>query len=111
MEITRERNKRIDQINVEKKKCKVMKNDFDFQKRRADVLEKEVDRKKNELFMQAKELEKVYIENERVKDDLQYIQLNYDLDTIEDKFKSAKKTEDWAEQFTAELTQLFNCVE
>jgi phosphoenolpyruvate synthase/pyruvate phosphate dikinase len=51
-----------------------MKNDFDFQKRRADVLEKEVDRKKNELFMQAKELEKVYIENERVKDDLQYIQ-------------------------------------
>jgi len=54
--------------------------------------------------MQAKELEKVYIENERVKDDLQYIQLNYDLDTIEDKFKSAKKTEDWAEQFTAELT-------
>ena len=51
MEITRERNKRIDQINVEKKKCKVMKNDFDFQKRRADVLEKEVDRKKNELFM------------------------------------------------------------
>jgi hypothetical protein len=49
------------------------------------------------LYSQAKELEKVYIEFERVKDDLQYIQLNYDLDTLDDKVKSAKKTEDWAE--------------
>lgn len=75
------------------------------------MLDNELDKKKNELFTQGKELEKVYIENEKVKDELSYIQLNYDLDTIDDKFKSAKKTEHWAEAFTAELTQLFNCIE
>jgi hypothetical protein len=30
LEITKERNKRIDQINVEKKKLTVMKNDYNF---------------------------------------------------------------------------------
>jgi hypothetical protein len=37
--------------------------------------------------------------------------MTYDLDKIEEKFKSAKKTEDWAEAFVNELTMVFNAVE
>jgi hypothetical protein len=37
--------------------------------------------------------------------------MNYDLDTIEEKFKSAKRTEDWAEAFVSELSMVFNAVE
>ena len=37
--------------------------------------------------------------------------MTYDLGTIEDKFKSAKRTEDWAELFMNELSQYFNVIE
>ena len=36
-------------------------------------MDNELDKKKNELFSQGKELEKVYIDNERIKDELLYI--------------------------------------
>jgi TolA-binding protein len=110
-EAARDRNKRIDQLNKEKKIQKQINFDLNTTKRRLQELESELKKKKQDEKDSNKELEKVIRENERVKDDLAGIQMNYDLDTIEDKFRSAKKTEEWAELFYKELEQLFNSVE
>lgn len=56
-------------------------------------------------------MEKLYKEKERYQEDLADIHMNYDLNSIEEKFKSAKRTEDWAEAFIIEQAMCFNAIE
>ena len=80
-------------------------------KHRLDNMEKEAKRKKKEESERVMETEKLHRENEQYKSEMAFIYQNYDLDKLEEKIKSAKKTEEWAEQFMSELTQLFNVIE
>lgn len=57
------------------------------------------------------ETEQLYRENEKLEGNLAFIQQNYDLDSLEEATKSAKKTEEWAEQFMADLKVFFNVFE
>jgi len=57
------------------------------------------------------EQEKLYRENETYKQEIAYIYSNYDLSGLDDKMRSSRKTEEWAEQFNAELVQFFNVIE
>lgn len=53
----------------------------------------------------------MYRTTDKLRNQLNTIYQNYDLDTIEDKFKSAKRTETWAEGFMVELVQYFNVLD
>ena len=58
-----------------------------------------------------KEISELYRNNDRLQSSLNYIHQNYDLDSIEEKFNSAKKTETWAEAYMNDLNRYFNVVE
>ena len=47
--------------------------------------------------------EKLFRENETYKSEIAYIYSNYDLAGLDDKMRSSRKTEEWAESFIAEL--------
>ena len=57
------------------------------------------------------EQEKLHRDNENYKQEIAYIHQNYDLQGLDEKMRSCKKTEEWAEQFMAELTLYFNVIE
>ena len=57
------------------------------------------------------EQEKLYRENETYKQEIAYIYSNYDLAGLDDKMRTSRKTEEWAEQFNAEIVQFFNVIE
>ena len=66
---------------------------------------------KKENKQRFQEAELLEIEHERVKEKLAEMYQTYDINTIDKKFSSAKKTEEWAESFMIELNQLFNILE
>ena len=48
-------------------------------------------------------MEILEVEHEKLRDKLVELYQTYDINTIDKKFNSAKKTEEWAEQFMIEL--------
>ncbi len=56
-------------------------------------------------------MEILEVEHEKLRDKLVELYQTYDINTIDKKFSSAKKTEEWAENFMIELNQLFNIIE
>ena len=74
-------------------------------------MEEEKQKKKKADLSKLKEAEQMYIDNEKLSNSLAFIQQNYDLDTLDDKMRSAKKTEEWAEQFMTDLKIFFNVFE
>ena len=71
----------------------------------------EEDKRKEFEAQRVQEIEELYRNNENIQDKLTFIQQNYDLDTLDDKMKGAKKTEEWAEQFMQDLKVFFNVFE
>jgi len=57
------------------------------------------------------ETENLHRENDTYKQELAYIHQTYELDSLDDKLRSAQKTEQWAESILGEIGQLFNAVE
>ena len=66
---------------------------------------------KKEIKEQRKELEDVYKRLENARAELANIYETYDLPNFDEKMKSAKRTEQWAEAFISELGQYVQTIE
>lgn len=100
-----------DQATKDKKAMAESRRETDFLHKRIQYMEEEHDKKKKFDAQRMLETEQLYRENEGLRDKLAFIQQNYDLDTLDEKIKSAKRTEEWAEQFMADLKVFFNVFE
>ena len=103
--------KKNEALSKERKKVADLKRDLDYMKHRIENMEKEAKRRKKEENERNAETEKLNRENEQYKSEMAYIYQNYELDKLDEKIKSSKKTEEWAEQFMSELNQFFNVIE
>ena len=99
------------QSKVDKKQAAELKREATYAKARAEESERELRRNKRAEEERHLETEKLHRDNESYRQELAYIQQTYQLDALEDKMRSAQKTEQWAESVLQELTQLFHCVE
>ena len=99
------------QAKVDKKHAAELAREATYAKARAEESDRELRRNKRAEEERHAETEQLHRDNESYRQELAYIQQTYQLDTVEEKMRSAQKTESWAEHVLQELTQLFHCVE
>lgn len=87
----------------EKKRVAVVQKEADNQRNRADFLEKERAAGKKTIAEMNIEMAELYKTSDKLQGSLTYIYSNYDLNNIDEQFKSAKRTETWAEGFMNDL--------
>ena len=102
---------KVEQSQKDKKTLNDANREIDFLHKRINYMEEQEDKRKEYEAQRVLEIDQLYKHNETIQSKLFFIQQNYDLDTLDEKMKSAKRTEEWAEQFMQDLKVFFNVFE